>query len=677
MGAIGYSDMTITNSDISGNTSSAGFIFSGAVTAGDDCTVTVSDTTIRNNVGIMGAAAISYDVSGSLRLERTTITGNSNGGVAADQYGSGLVGSIVEVIDSTVSGNGFISGNPNPDAVGGFYSRTLDPTYSAGSSLTIRNSTVNGNYSGGNGGGVFARYTEAVNIENSTINGNQAPLYAGGGVAGLSSNITITRSTISNNTSIGTGGNGAGGIFMLANSPSATSLTVKQSTISGNSTSGDGGAIIMYAGAGYTVSGAISGSTITNNRADSDGDAVGSYGGVYVGYAIDVTLGVASLTITGSILAGNTDPNGQSPDLFDLGFEEGGTPNVTSVEFSLIGSNVGNALAVANPGPDANGNKVGTTGNLLNPNLGALGNNGGPTSTHKPNAGSPAINAGNTVQTEATDQRGLGRVGGGRADMGSVESEFTATPDGDFDNNGIYNCADIDALANAIATGGSVATFDLNGDNALTIADQDVWRAEAGGINIGAGRVYKVGDANLDGGVDGSDFGLWNSNKFTNNKDWCKGNFNADGVTDGSDFGLWNANKFTASDEGRSETGLASDDVVVSSNQGAARSRTSRIMDSAKPMNRESNKAQAVSNAREEFGTAARRAPVAAPKAAAVESFTAKTVSVKSEEAKVVALPTLSTSSTASSFDATRNSTSRQVKKVAAHDSIFSMWGAE
>lgn len=120
--------------------------------------------------------------------------------------------------------------------------------------------------------------------------------------------------------------------------------------------------------------------------------------------------------------------------------------------------------------------------------------------------------------------------------------------DGDFNNDGLYNCADIDALTNAVAMSGSVAQFDLNGDGMLSLADVDRWRADAGAINIGTGRVYKVGDANLDGNVDGTDFGLWNSAKFTANKNWCNGNFNADAVTDGSDFGLWNSNKFTSAD---------------------------------------------------------------------------------------------------------------------------------
>jgi T5SS/PEP-CTERM-associated repeat protein len=53
------------------------------------------------------------------------------------------------------------------------------------------------------------------------------------------------------------------------------------------------------------------------------------------------------------------------------------------------------------------------------------------------------------------------------------------------------------------------------------------------------------GDANGDGAVDGSDFGIWNAHKFTSSTDWSRGDFNGDGITDGSDFNIWNANKFT------------------------------------------------------------------------------------------------------------------------------------
>ncbi len=54
------------------------------------------------------------------------------------------------------------------------------------------------------------------------------------------------------------------------------------------------------------------------------------------------------------------------------------------------------------------------------------------------------------------------------------------------------------------------------------------------------------GDANGDRLVDGSDFGIWNANKFRTGTTWTTGDFSGDGVTDGTDFGYWNANKFTS-----------------------------------------------------------------------------------------------------------------------------------
>lgn len=59
---------------------------------------------------------------------------------------------------------------------------------------------------------------------------------------------------------------------------------------------------------------------------------------------------------------------------------------------------------------------------------------------------------------------------------------------------------------------------------------------------------YKLGDANLDGFVNGADFLAWNAAKFTSDLRWSAGNFNGDATIDGADFLEWNANKFTASD---------------------------------------------------------------------------------------------------------------------------------
>ncbi len=117
-------------------------------------------------------------------------------------------------------------------------------------------------------------------------------------------------------------------------------------------------------------------------------------------------------------------------------------------------------------------------------------------------------------------------------------------PDGDFNDDGSLDCSDIDQLVAAIAAGENDGGFDLTGDGNVDLADRDAWLAEAGAANLMSGAAYLIGDANLDGTVDVSDFNAWNTSKFTPATAWCLGDFNADGTVDVSDFNLWNVNKF-------------------------------------------------------------------------------------------------------------------------------------
>ena len=121
---------------------------------------------------------------------------------------------------------------------------------------------------------------------------------------------------------------------------------------------------------------------------------------------------------------------------------------------------------------------------------------------------------------------------------------------GDFDGNGLYECADVDALVAEIVAGTNNSTFDLTGDTLVNDLDLDAWRAEAGSVGglTASGNPVQEGDATLDGLVDGGDFLVWNTNKFTDAPGWCAGDFNADGTVDGADFLLWNTNKFTTAD---------------------------------------------------------------------------------------------------------------------------------
>ncbi len=121
---------------------------------------------------------------------------------------------------------------------------------------------------------------------------------------------------------------------------------------------------------------------------------------------------------------------------------------------------------------------------------------------------------------------------------------------GDFNDDGIYDCADVDGLVAVIVAGTDPAAYDLTGDGLVDDADLQAWLAEAGAANLGSGTTYLSGDANLDGLVDTSDFNLWNGSKFQATQSWCRGDFNADGVSDISDFNIWNLNKFRAAGTG-------------------------------------------------------------------------------------------------------------------------------
>ena len=100
-------------------------------------------------------------------------------------------------------------------------------------------------------------------------------------------------------------------------------------------------------------------------------------------------------------------------------------------------------------------------------------------------------------------------------------------PSPDFNGDGSLGCADIDSLVMEIVAGTNDPTFDLTLDGLVDLADRNAWLAEAG-RKSGLGQSYLLGDANLDGFVDGIDFAIWNNNKFTSTAAWCSGDFNAE-----------------------------------------------------------------------------------------------------------------------------------------------------
>jgi predicted outer membrane repeat protein len=228
------------------------------------------------------------------------------------------------------------------------------------------------------------------------------------------------------------------------------SVSITDSTISGNSA--------LYSGGGIVATGdvTITRSTITGNIADSDGDGRGEGGG----------LATNAVTMSHSVVAQNIGG--------DVRRVSSTVASKVTANYSLIGDNAGTNLAEAPLGsPDAKGNLIGgPVFGAIDPLLGPLADNGGVLTlpggarllTHTPLAGSPLIDAGDAAleagvgETPAFDQRGapFSRVVGARIDIGAVESiggpivvdTLMDESDGDF-SKGDLSLREAIELANA------------------------------------------------------------------------------------------------------------------------------------------------------------------------------------------------------------------------------------
>lgn len=130
-----------------------------------------------------------------------------------------------------------------------------------------------------------------------------------------------------------------------------------------------------------------------------------------------------------------------------------------------------------------------------------------------------------------------------------VPMAAVSMPHGDFNRDGLWNCADVDALVAEIVAQTHQGAYDLTGDGLVSRPDLAAWLVVGGDKNMSVtgGEPFLPGDADLDGSVDGTDFGRWNAHAFTAAPAWCSGDFDASGQVDGSDIGIWNAHKFQSS----------------------------------------------------------------------------------------------------------------------------------
>lgn len=305
----------------------------------------------------------------SVVINGMTLTGGNGSGTSG--------GAILNSGDLTLS-NMVITGNSSPSLGGGVWNGLSD-------SLTVNNSSISNNTSTGNGGGIYTEDGSTLAVTNSVVSGNTAN--SGAGILIDSATFTMTNSTVSGNNCGNVGGglafdvdststitgstingntatNRGGGIDLQ---PDANNLiTITNSTVSGN-TSANGGGIFRVASATLTVT--LSYTTVANNTATNTGGGING-----------------TMNLGNTIVGDNTAPT--SPDY-------AGTLN--SNGFNLIENITGTTITGT------------TTGNItgVDPMLNILANYGGPTQTHQPMMGSPVIDAGDTGNFPATDQRGV------------------------------------------------------------------------------------------------------------------------------------------------------------------------------------------------------------------------------------------------------------------------------
>jgi Right handed beta helix region/RTX calcium-binding nonapeptide repeat (4 copies) len=154
--------------------------------------LTIADGERTEGAGVRIVGDVDVELS-RLTVTRNLTDGNQAGAVFFE--GDGLGSLVVE--RSTVSGNQ----STDIDAYGG-------GLYVGDGDFTLVNSTVSGNFSADDGGGMYITNNANAEIRNSTITGNRAEQEDGGGVYAASGADVLVRGTIVAGNTAGDAGNG-------------------------------------------------------------------------------------------------------------------------------------------------------------------------------------------------------------------------------------------------------------------------------------------------------------------------------------------------------------------------------------------------------------------------------------------------------------------------------------
>ncbi|MBV9603500.1 MAG: hypothetical protein JO027_00260 [Solirubrobacterales bacterium] len=251
------------------------------------------------------------------------------------------------------------------------------------SHLTVTGGAPDANAFGGVQGGDILSEGD-LSLDHVRVTAGSAA--GGGGVANVGGTLTIDHSLLDSDTATGTSAGGA-----ILSTGSAPSLTVTDSTLTGNG-AGDG--------AGISVSSATSSQTTVRyvTIADNTSTEAAGAGGLS-------TDGSGTTLVGDSIIAGN---------------QLGTAPANCAGPVTDAGSNVETGTDCGFSGSSDRQNAA--------PILGTLSDQGGDTDVLPLGAGSPAIDLAPVSGCPATDQRDRPRPQGAACDAGAVEADAPATP---------------------------------------------------------------------------------------------------------------------------------------------------------------------------------------------------------------------------------------------------------
>ncbi|MDF1821694.1 MAG: choice-of-anchor Q domain-containing protein [Alcanivoracaceae bacterium] len=455
------SNVDIEASEVSGNTALGG---PGGLRVRYGGSTEIYGTVFANNSTTYGRGGAVRSSGADLYIRGSAFRGNS-------AYSSGAVHISNEGSESvSISSSSFV-GNQATDASEGT-AGALN-VQGSGGSLSIEGSLFRGNTSAGSDGAINVSGIFDVDLSDTLISGNSADRGAGGmdvffyegsmtlsrttiednssanGTGGLevdvgySSDLTIVDSTISNNSTSDSEGSASGLEVNLQPYEGSASMTIRNTTVSGNS--GPFAAVNIDDFSGYYSGGnsaevlnsTFSGNTSTQARAPIVFEGIGSLDVTHSTFVDNAGAGVdtaqvhfapknatpystsTEATLTNSVFASSNDYeaafNGGS--LASAGGINGGTDPMSVDIFGTVMTqgqiDYGEGATTITGAPAE-----------VDPELGALADNGGPTLTHAPSSAmSYVVDAGEgQARPNGEDQRGVAPAAADTsADLGAVE----------------------------------------------------------------------------------------------------------------------------------------------------------------------------------------------------------------------------------------------------------------